>query len=50
VQDFPPLVNVGVTVIVEIKGIVPVLTVVNTGTLPVPLAPKPILVAELTQL
>jgi hypothetical protein len=39
--------NVGVTVIVEVIGLVPVLVAVNPETFPVPLAGKPIAVLEL---
>ena len=44
-----PLVKVGVTVMVATKGAVPVLVALKEGIEPVPLAPKPILGAELVQ-
>jgi hypothetical protein len=50
VQGTPPLVKVGVTVIVAVTGDVPVLTAANTAILPVPLAPKPIVVLLFVQL
>lgn len=40
-QTTPPLVKLGVTVIVAVTGEVPVLTAVNEAMLPVPLADKP---------
>ena len=46
----PPLVKVGVTVIVATTGVVPVFTAVNTGRLPVPLAASPILDVLFVQL
>jgi hypothetical protein len=46
-QLTPPLVNVGVTVIVALIGEVPALVAVNAGNEPVPLAPRPIVVFEL---
>jgi len=49
-QDFPPLLYVGVTVIVEIAGAVPVLTAVNDGISPVPVAANPIDGFEFAQL
>ena len=42
VQGTPPLVKVGVTVIVAVTGDVPVLMAVNAAILPVPLANNPI--------
>jgi hypothetical protein len=42
--------EVGVTVIFAVIGVVPVLVAVKDGILPVPLAPKPILVFEFVQL
>ena len=50
VQGTPPLVKVGVTVIVAVTGDVPVLMAVNAAILPVPLAPSPIEGVLLTQL
>ena len=50
VQGTPPLVKVGVTVIVAVTGDVPVLMPVNAAILPVPLAPSPIEGVLLTQL
>ena len=44
-----PKVKVGVTVMVATTGAVPVLVAVKEGIVPVPLAPKPILGAELVQ-
>lgn len=38
------LVNLGVTVMVPVIGVVPALVPVNTGIVPVPLAPNPIAV------
>jgi hypothetical protein len=46
-QGFPAI--VGVTVTVEVIGVLPALTVVKDGTLPEPLAPRPIAVFELVQ-
>lgn len=37
----PPLVNVGVTVIVAVTGVLPALMATNDGMLPLPLAPNP---------
>lgn len=50
VQVMPPLVNVGVTVIVAVIGPVVGLTVTKAGTVPMPLAPKPIEVLLFVQL
>jgi hypothetical protein len=50
VQLMPPLANVGVTVIVAICGVDPVLMAVNDGIVAVPLAPRPIVVLLLVQL
>ena len=49
VQPTLPLVKVGVTVMVATMGAVPVLVALKEGIVPVPLAPKPILGAELVQ-
>ena len=49
-QLVPPLVKVGVTVMVAMTGLDPVLVVVNEGILPVPEAASPIEGAELVQL
>jgi hypothetical protein len=38
---------VGVTVIVAVTAVAPVLLAVNTGVFPLPLAPRPIVVLEL---
>jgi hypothetical protein len=46
-QPTPPLVKVGVTVIVALIGEVPPLVAVNAGNEPVPPAPRPIVVFEL---
>jgi hypothetical protein len=46
----PELVNLGVTVIVAITGLVPVLTAVKAKISPVPLPPSPIDVVLLVQL
>jgi len=48
-QLVPPLLKVGVTVIVALIVPVPVLVAVNAGSEPVPLAPRPIDVFELLQ-
>ena len=50
VQLIPPLVNVGVTVMVAVTAVLPVLMAVNDGIVLVPLAPKPIDVLLLVQL
>ena len=50
VQVVPPLVYVGVTVIVAVTGAVVVFTAVKEGILPVPLAARPIEVVLLVQL
>ena len=51
VQLIPPLVNVGVTVMIPLRGAVPVLEAVNAGRLlPVPLVPRPIAGSVLVQL
>ena len=50
VQLIPPLVNVGVTVIVAVTGVLPPLMAVNDGIVLVPLAPKPIVILLLVQL
>ena len=49
VQLTPPLVKVGVTMMVATTGAVPVLTAVKLAMLPVPLAARPMLVVELDQ-
>ena len=49
-QVIPPLVNVGVTVIVAVTGVLPALTAVNDGIVLVPDAPSPMLVLLLVQL
>jgi hypothetical protein len=49
-QDTPKLVKVGVTVMVAVTGDVPVLTAANAAILPVPLAPRPIVVLSFVQL
>ena len=49
VQSTPPLVNIGVTMIVATTGAVPVLTVVNESMSPVPEAAKPIEGVSLVQ-
>ena len=49
-HDTPPFVYVGVIVIVELIGVLPVLVVTNDGMFPVPLAANPIAVLELVQL
>ena len=48
VHVFPPLVNVGVTVMVAATGALVVLTAVKEGTLPLPELVSPIEVVELT--
>jgi len=48
-QLVPPLLKVGVTVIVALIGDEPALVAVNAGSEPVPLAPRPIDVFELLQ-
>ena len=50
VQVMPALVNVGVTVIVAVTGVLPAFTAVNDGTVPVPLAPRPVAMLSFTQL
>ena len=40
----------GVTVIVEVTGLVPVFVAVNTGIFPEPLAPRPMVVLLFVQL
>ena len=50
VQDTPPLVNVGVTVMVAVTGDVPVLMAANAAILPDPLVPRPIVVLSFVQL
>ena len=50
VQLIPPLVNVGVIVMVAVTGVLPVLMAVNDGIVLVPLAPRPIEVLLLLQL
>ena len=50
VQGTPPLVKVGVTVIVAVTGADPVLTAANTAILPDPLAPRPIVELSFVQL
>ena len=50
VQGTPPLVKVGVTVIVAVTGEVPLFTAVNAAILPVPLAARPIEGVLFTQL
>ena len=50
VQLTPPFSNVGVTVIVAITGLVPVLMAVKAGIFPIPEAAKPIEVKSLVQL
>lgn len=50
VQVVPPLVKLGVTVIVAVTGAVPVLVAVNEAILPVPLAARPIEVVLFVQL
>jgi hypothetical protein len=50
VQVMPPLVNLGVTVIVAVTGVKPALTPINDAILPVPLEPRPIEVLLLVQL
>ena len=42
VQLMPPLVNTGVTVMVAVTGVLPVLIPINDGMVLVPLAPSPI--------
>ena len=49
-HDTLPFVYVGVMVIVELIGVLPVLVVTNDGMFPVPLAANPIAVFELVQL
>lgn len=49
-QVVPPLVYVGVTVIVAVTGAVPLFTAVNEAMLPVPLAARPIEALLLVQL
>ena len=49
-QVTPPFVYAGVTVIVAVTGEVPVLTAENAAILPVPLAPKPMVVLLFVQL
>ena len=46
-QGFPA--TVGVTVTVEVIGVLPGLVAINAGTLPEPLAPRPMAVFELVQ-
>ena len=50
VQVKPALVNVGVTVIVAVTGVLPVLTAVKLAIFPVPLAANPMDDAVLVQL
>ena len=47
VQDIPPLVNVGVTVMVATTGAVVVLMAVNDAILPLPFDARPMLVVLL---
>jgi len=49
-HETPPLVYDGVTVIVETKGVVPVLTAVNESISPEPVAANPIDGSEFAQL
>jgi hypothetical protein len=49
-QLIPPLVNVGVIVIVAVTGVLPALMAVNDGIVLAPLAPSPMLVLLLVQL
>lgn len=49
-QLIPPLVNVGVIVIVAVTGVDPVLIAVNDGIVLVPLAANPMLVLLFVQL
>ena len=49
-QLVPPFVNVAITVIVAIKGAVPLFVVVNAAMFPVPFAPRPIEVLLFVQL
>jgi hypothetical protein len=49
-QETPPLINVGVTVIVDTTGLEFKLEVINVGIFPVPDAAKPIEVLEFVQL
>jgi len=49
-QLIPPLVNVGVTVMVAVTGVLVALTAVNDGIVLLPDAPKPMLVLLLVQL
>ena len=49
VQLTPPLVKVGVTVIVATTGAVPVLVAINEAILPLPEAARPILVTSFVQ-
>lgn len=48
-QLVPPLVNTGVTVMVAVTGVVPLLIAVNDGMMLVPDAPRPIDVLLLVQ-
>ena len=41
VQLMPPLINTGVTVMVAVTGVLPVLMAINDGMVLVPLAPNP---------
>ena len=50
VQGTPPLVKVGVTVIVAVTGAVPLFTAVNAAILPDPLANNPMEGVLFTQL
>jgi len=50
VQVSPPLLKLGVIVIVAVTGAVPVFVAVKAPILPVPLAPSPMLVLLLVQL
>jgi hypothetical protein len=50
VQLMPPFVYTGVTVMVAVTGEFPVLSAVNEGIFPVPLAPNPIEVVVFVQL
>lgn len=50
VQVIPPLVNVGVTVMVAVTGVLPALKAMNDGIVLVPDAPRPMLVLLLVQL
>ena len=49
VHDVPPLANVGVTTMVPVMGVLPVLVAVKAAMSPVPLEARPMLVVVFVQ-